>query len=311
MAITDVKTIRQCLKVAELRSMSRAAEALNIAQPWLSTRIRAHEAELGFELFDRSRRQLALTLQGEVWLVAAQRFVEAADRHVRTVRSIAAPSEVELRLGCPAATSGVVERDELIRAFQRKYPQVTLRIHLLSLNQLAEAQRTGAMDLAMMVDPLPNDIDPTGAVKLRQQRSAVFMPLAWKADPSVPLDMAELSGRELAIIPEAYSPQLTGPIYAELRRHGLRLVDISDDSFVALHFHAIKHGIGALTADTFADSLAHVPNYGCFPLAGALFESWLKLLRPPAEAPREATLFWQFAGRWCREKIVAEPMSAV
>lgn len=302
MTITDVKTIRQCLKVAELRSMSRAAEALNIAQPWLSTRIRNHEAELGFELFDRSRRQLALTPQGEAWLETARRFLEAADHHVRTARAIAAPAAVELRLGCPAAASGVAERDELIRAFRGKYPQVSVRINLIPVTELPDALRGGAIDLALMLDPLPDEIDPAGVVVLRRQRTVIFMPNEWKREPGTPLSPADLRDREIAIISEVYSPRLSGPIYAALREAGARLVEMSDDNFVALHFHAIKHGIAAVTVDSFADTLAHVMSHTCLPMPGELFQSRLSLVRPPATAPREAKLFWQFANAWCNRE---------
>ena len=295
MAVTDLKTLRQCLRVAELGSLSRAAEALNIAQPWLSTRIRNYEAGLGFAIFDRSRRRLALTPEGEAFVALARRFSETAERFVEDSAVLAVQArKVELQVGCPSAGSGVEERNALIAAFRAGNPDVAIRIRLLSGDQIVEGLGNGKLDLGMLLDPLPQGL-ADGAIALRRQHAVLFMPQVWKRAPGSTIDLAELRGRAIAVMPENYHPELCTPIYAELRASGAQLHEMADDNFLALHAHAVKHGIAALTVDTFAESLAPFAGYICYPLDGEIYHSTLHLVRPRAEAPGAAQAFWDFS----------------
>jgi len=61
----DLRHIRTFVTVAEVGTVSKAAERLHVAQPALSRQIVKLEAELGLKLFDRVGRRLLLTSEGE------------------------------------------------------------------------------------------------------------------------------------------------------------------------------------------------------------------------------------------------------
>ena len=61
----DLRHTRTFVTVAELGTVSKAAQRLRIAQPALSRQISALEEELGIKLFDRVGRRLRLTGEGE------------------------------------------------------------------------------------------------------------------------------------------------------------------------------------------------------------------------------------------------------
>ena len=60
----DLRQVRTFLAVADLGTVSRAAEQLHITQPALSRQIAALQQELGVKLFDRVGRRLLLTTEG-------------------------------------------------------------------------------------------------------------------------------------------------------------------------------------------------------------------------------------------------------
>ncbi|MFI7211480.1 LysR family transcriptional regulator [Micromonospora maritima] len=64
----DLERVRAFVATAEWMNFTTAAEELRLAQPSLSARIRALEADLGVELFSRRRRQVELTAAGRAFL---------------------------------------------------------------------------------------------------------------------------------------------------------------------------------------------------------------------------------------------------
>ena len=66
--------------VAAELNFSRAAERIHVVQSALSAALGRLEKELDIELFDRSKRQIALTPAGEVFLQHAREVIHTAHR---------------------------------------------------------------------------------------------------------------------------------------------------------------------------------------------------------------------------------------
>jgi LysR family transcriptional regulator, transcription activator of glutamate synthase operon len=68
----EIKQVQYFLMLSEMGSFSAAAEELYISQSSLSKQIIALEKELNSQLFDRSKRKIALTPAGEAFLIHAK-----------------------------------------------------------------------------------------------------------------------------------------------------------------------------------------------------------------------------------------------
>jgi len=79
--MSDLNTrLRTFLLVAQFGSFRRVADEMNVTQAAVTARIKSLEYWLGFEVFDRSRRGVTLTPQGDRFLEYARRSVIAAEQ---------------------------------------------------------------------------------------------------------------------------------------------------------------------------------------------------------------------------------------
>jgi DNA-binding transcriptional LysR family regulator len=66
--------------VAEEQNLTRAAHRLHISQPPLTRQIRALEAELGVDLFERTPQGMRLLLPGKRLLIEAKHIIDKIDQ---------------------------------------------------------------------------------------------------------------------------------------------------------------------------------------------------------------------------------------
>src|SRR5216684_178050 len=121
------RQLRAFLLVAQHRSFSRAAEALFITPSGLSVLIREFEAQLGFRLFDRTSRHVALTSHGNEFLAVAQTCLEQFDAAVSRIGRSAAQASQLLSIGAtPLVAADILPQE--IKEFRKQRPD--LRVDL-------------------------------------------------------------------------------------------------------------------------------------------------------------------------------------
>lgn len=78
--------LRSCVVVARHLNMGKAALELNLSKGAVSYQVRQLEAELGFAVFSRSRRSLALTEQGHDLMQQCGRLFDSFERRIGDLR---------------------------------------------------------------------------------------------------------------------------------------------------------------------------------------------------------------------------------
>ena len=147
--------LRYFVTVAETRHFTRAAEAMHVTQPSLSQQIRALEHELGADLFLRARGNITLTDAGEALLPMARRILADADAARREVQELAELRRGHVRLGAtPSLCTGLLP--DVLRTYHRQYPGIQLLVQESGSHDLVRDLARGALDLALVVLPLPS-----------------------------------------------------------------------------------------------------------------------------------------------------------
>lgn len=145
----ELRHLRYFVAVAEAENVSRAALKLHVSQPALSRQIRDLEDELGFLLLERSAKSVRLTEAGRAFLTEARAVLQRAEDAVKAARAIAT-SGGELHVGyAPSPTARILPA--ALRAFQVELPNVRVRLHDLSTEEMLAGLREGTLQIAFVV----------------------------------------------------------------------------------------------------------------------------------------------------------------
>ncbi len=142
----DIDALRSFAAVAEQRNFTRAAERVSRTQSAVSVQIKNLELRLGFALFERSKRAVALTPRGEQLLAYAHEMLRLNDESVRALTQT--PLLGRLRLGiteyfAPQLMPGIV------LAFKASQPTLDLQVTTGVTGQLRALQKAGELDLVI------------------------------------------------------------------------------------------------------------------------------------------------------------------
>ena len=150
----ELRHLRYFIGVAEEENVSRAALKLHVSQPALSRQIRDLEEELGFSLLERSAKSVRLTEAGRTFLIEARAVLQRAEDAVKTARSIATGGRGELHVGyAPSLTARILP--PALRAFQAELPNVRVKLHDLSTEEMLAGLREGRLQIALVVRLTP------------------------------------------------------------------------------------------------------------------------------------------------------------
>jgi len=152
----QLRHLKTFVVVARTLNFSRAAERVHLSQSSVSEQMQALESDLDVALFDRSRRQLALTPAGERLLVHAQDLLQLAEQTYEAVAMAANAIAGPLRLG-GLETLCTAYLPALLATFRQQHPDVQLALTTGNSGDLRECVLAGDIDLAFVYGAAPEE----------------------------------------------------------------------------------------------------------------------------------------------------------
>jgi DNA-binding transcriptional LysR family regulator len=148
----DLRQLRQFLAVAEELHFGRAAERLNMTQPPLSQSIQALEAELGVQLFARTKRTVNLTPVGNQWLDHVRKLLSDARDLPDIARRLSKGELGTLRLAF-VSTADYSVLPGLVGRFRQAFPNVDVLLREATSDLQIEGLLDGEIDAGMIIAP--------------------------------------------------------------------------------------------------------------------------------------------------------------
>ena len=144
-----LEQLRVFVAVAERQHMTRAAEALNLAQSAASGAIAALEARHRVKLFHRVGRGIALTEAGTLFLAEARAVLARAEAAEMVLSELGGLKRGTLVVQASQTIASYWLPRHLV-AFRRAYPGITVHLTVGNTAQVAAAVHEGAAELGFV-----------------------------------------------------------------------------------------------------------------------------------------------------------------
>lgn len=235
------RQLRFFLQVAELGSVTRAANVLHIAQSALSRQMQQLEDELGVSLFHRSDRGVTLTDAGQLLRNRAIPLVRHLEQVHQEVRDKYNDPSGDLTLAIPPSMADLLILPT-ISQFKLSYPKVNLRVvEYISgvINAWAMVQQ-GNADLGIVTNHEPW----AGLIRIPfiQEPLCVIGPRSARLDFDTPLALKELA--ELPLVLPSRPNTFRVIIETALSEQGLPLKISAEINTPKLIVSAVEAGMG-------------------------------------------------------------------
>lgn len=193
----DLDAVEAFVRIAELGSFTRAAEAMGTAQAAMSLKLKRLEDRLGCRLIERTPRHVQLSARGAAFLEHARELLAAHDRALATF----AQARQRLTIGISDHVAGP-ELPALIARMNQQDPQLLIEIRIGSSGDLLQNYDRRELDAVlarMHVGRSDGELlaeEPFGwfAAPGWQHRAGEPLPLATLAEPC---GVRAMAGRSL------------------------------------------------------------------------------------------------------------------
>lgn len=182
----DLDAVEAFVRIAELGSFTRAAEAMSTAQAAISLKLKRLEDRLGCRVIERTPRHVQLSARGAAFLKHARELLAAHDRALATF----AQARQRLTIGISDHVAGP-ELPALIARMNQQDPQLLIEIRIGSSGDLLQSYDRRELDVVlarMHVGRSDGELlaeEPFGwfAAPGWQHRAGEPLPLATLAEP--------------------------------------------------------------------------------------------------------------------------------
>lgn len=176
-----------------------------MAQPPLSQQIRQFEDELGFELFQRTKRRVQLTDAGRVFLDESRSILNQLDEAVKAAQRASRGEQGEIAIGFVSSASYSI-LPPLLRQFRHACPGVHVVLQELTTDQQIERLRDKQIDVGFVRPPI-EDPDLTSTTILKEPL-VVALPERHPLTQSGAIALSTLASESFILFPRPLAPGL-------------------------------------------------------------------------------------------------------
>jgi LysR family transcriptional regulator, hydrogen peroxide-inducible genes activator len=197
-----IRDLEYLTAVARHLHFGKAAAACHVTQPALSAQIRKLEDQLGFQIFERTNRKVALTERGQKVITQAHIVLEEAQKLI-AISQAEGIKELEgtLRIGAIASV-GPYYIPFVLPLLKKKYPKLQVLVQEGLTEDLLADLKDGNLDLVIAA----RTFDESGlqVFPLFDEPFLLAVPKEHPLSKKEPLKTTDLVGKEMVLLEDGH-----------------------------------------------------------------------------------------------------------
>ncbi len=229
------------ISVARTLSFSEAARRNYVSQSTVSRYIKDLEKEFGVKLFERTRRDVALTNEGKLILPYAQEIIDTLNKAVSAVSRLHNGSGGRLRLAYDCTS--IDYPTKCLRSFTKRYPDIAVEMVKLSGSEIESEINSGDYDFYFMLRDMLPDNDNIDSIITHKDTLNLLLSKNYKLSGKE-VNGISLKNQRFALLSESESPILYMEIMDIFRTFHFAPDSIIEFSDVRSVYMAVAAGMG-------------------------------------------------------------------
>lgn len=232
----EVKQLLFFKRAAELEHMTKAAQELQVSQPFLSHSISELEAELDVKLFDHVGRGIALNSCGRAFYRHVVKVFQEMEDATRELRDITQHASKHISI----ITNVSLYLPGLLKEMRQLDPDITIRQRSARKRRIIQALQEGQVDYAICC-PLLKEKGMETTVLMREEGVVIYPPGHWLEQHNT-IHLSELLDEPLISVAPGYGTRDAVEEYCE--EQGVFPNFVVETTDTATIFQYVKSGIG-------------------------------------------------------------------
>lgn len=145
----NIQQFKYILAVAEYRHFETAAEKCFVAQSTLSTMISKFEDEIGMKIFDRRKKPVQTTQEGERVINQVKRIIYEIEQLQEQIHELKGEIKGDVRIGC-IPTIAPFLYPMFLQSFSKKYPDLYLEVSELRTGEIEKKILSRDLDIGIV-----------------------------------------------------------------------------------------------------------------------------------------------------------------
>ncbi len=239
----DIRQLQFFVEIVRRKSFTKAAEALNVAQPAVSMSIQRLEEELESILFNRKSRQVSLTSEGEIFLVHALKILEDVNAAGMEMADLRGLKKGEVRLGIPPMMSTYFF-PAIIRNFKKMYPDLRLVVSGEGAGSIQQKIHQGELDMGVIAGGhVPETLE---VLHILREEVVACVPEGHPFMKKASITFGEFAAEPLIMFKKGYyQREMLLDIFHEIPK--VRLQIVFETNLFSLVKSLVKQGLGVST----------------------------------------------------------------
>ncbi|MBK6516665.1 MAG: LysR family transcriptional regulator [Polyangiaceae bacterium] len=197
----SIRQLQYLVAVAETLGFRRAAERCHVSQPTLSAQIRELEGVLGVQLFERTRRRVAVTRAGEALVPRARAVLVALDDVLDEAKRLKDPFAGTLEIGVIPTVAPYLLPD-LTPALTARYPKLSVVYREEKTADIVRHLDEGKLDAGLLA--LEADIGDCASALVQKDLFVVALPKGHRLTKKAKVALEDLEEERVLLLDDGH-----------------------------------------------------------------------------------------------------------